>query len=149
MHRIQQVRHHLETAGDLAVDAFHYLGLFVIGGTIIWAAIHTYITDIMSKPYASLHDILLLFIFLELGAMVGIYFRTHRLPVIYLLFISMTSVTRHLAVDIDQLDNRRVLTAVAAILLLSVAALILRYCENRLAPPESNLTEVDTQIERH
>ncbi|WGZ96523.1 MAG: phosphate-starvation-inducible PsiE family protein [Candidatus Thiothrix putei] len=68
--------------GDLAVEAFHVLGLFVIGGTIVWSAAHAYLVDIMQKPYASLDDILLLFIYLELGAMVGIFFRTHRLPVI-------------------------------------------------------------------
>ena len=84
-----QINTGLERFGNFAVDTFHLLGLFVIGGTIVWSAIHTYVYEIMNKPYASLDDILLLFIYLELGAMVGIFFRTHRLPVIFLLFISL------------------------------------------------------------
>ena len=29
--------------GDILVDIFHYLALFVIGATIVWSAIHDYI----------------------------------------------------------------------------------------------------------
>ncbi|MBJ6611235.1 MAG: hypothetical protein JG718_12810 [Candidatus Thiothrix moscowensis] len=60
----QNLSKYLEKIGNLAVEAFHILGLFVIGGTIVWSAIHAYIHEIMSKPYASLDDILLLFIYL-------------------------------------------------------------------------------------
>ena len=38
----------------------------------------------MEEGYAKLKDILLLFIYLELGAMVSIYFKTHQLPVQFL-----------------------------------------------------------------
>jgi hypothetical protein len=36
----------------------------------------------------------LLFIYLEIGAMVGIYFKTTRLPVRYLLYIAITALAR-------------------------------------------------------
>lgn len=136
MQNIRNIGHRLEKIGDLAVEAFHVLGLFVIGGTIVWSAIHAYLADIMAKPYATLDDILLLFIYLELGAMVGIFFRTHRLPVIFLLFISMTALTRYLAIDLKDFDNMKIITIVAAILLLAVAAFILRYSESRVSPNE-------------
>lgn len=126
----------LEKIGDNAVELFHLIGLFVIGGTIVWSAVHAYIHDIMQKPYATLDDILLLFIYLELGAMVGIFFRTHRLPVIFLLFISMTALTRYLAIDLKMFDNAKILSIVVAILLLSVAALILRISETRFSSTE-------------
>lgn len=130
----------LERFGNFAVDTFHLLGLFVIGGTIVWAAMHTYIHEIMSKPYATLDDILLLFIYLELGAMVGIFFRTHRLPVIFLLFISMTALTRYLAIDLKTLDDHKIITIVSAILLLAIAAFVLRVGEARYASPHENLS---------
>lgn len=136
MHRIRNAGHFLEKVGDLAVEVFHVLGLFVIGGTIVWSAAHAYVDIIMRKPYASLDDILLLFIYLELGAMVGIFFRTHRLPVIFLLFISMTALTRYLAIDLKDFDNIKIITIVAAILLLSIAAFILRYSESKVSPTE-------------
>jgi phosphate starvation-inducible membrane PsiE len=139
------VGHKLEKIGDISVEAFHLLGLFVIGGTIVWTAINTYILDIMSKPYASLDDILLLFIYLELGAMVGIFFRTKRLPVIFLLFISMTALTRYLAIDLKHFDDLRMITIVIAILLLSIAAYILRYCENKFTNTESACVVQETE----
>lgn len=120
----------IEQVGNVSVEAFHLLGLFVIGATIVWTAAHEYLI-IMEKPYASLGDILLLFIYLELGAMVGIFFRTHRLPVIFLLFISMTALTRYLAVDIKQFDNWKMVAVVGAIFILALAVLVLRYSESR------------------
>lgn len=125
----------IETFGDAAVEIFHLIGLFVIGATIIWAAIFEYL-HIMEKSHASLSDILLLFIYLELGAMVGIFFRTHRLPVIFLLFISITALTRYLAIDLKQFDNIKMLTVVGAIFLLAIAALVLRYSESRFPGSE-------------
>jgi len=70
--------------GDVLVDGFHYLALFVIGATIVWSASYEYLERI-HQGYAALKDILLLFIYLELGAMVGIYFKTHKLPVQFLI----------------------------------------------------------------
>lgn len=136
----KQLNTWLERFGNFAVDTFHLLGLFVIGATIVWSAIHTYVHEIMSKPYATLDDILLLFIYLELGAMVGIFFRTHRLPVIFLLFISMTALTRYLAIDLKTLDDHKILTIVAAILLLAIAAFVLRVGEARYASPHEKMS---------
>src|ERR1700739_419390 len=51
---------------------------------------------LLSSPQgrAELSDILLLFIYLEIGATVGIYFKTTRLPVRYLIYIAMTALGR-------------------------------------------------------
>ena len=59
--------------GDVLVEVFHYLALFVIGATVVWSAAHDYI-GMMKEGHATLENILLLFIYLELGAMIGIYF---------------------------------------------------------------------------
>ena len=39
---------------------------------------------------------LLLFIYLEVGAMVGIYFKTNHMPVRFLIYVAITALTRHL-----------------------------------------------------
>ena len=52
------------------------------------------------KGHASIDDILLLFIYLELGAMVGIYFKTNHMPVRFLIYVAMTALTRLLISDI-------------------------------------------------
>jgi protein PsiE len=80
------------TIGTL-VDAFHFLALFVIGATTVWSAAAAFI-GMVAQGRATLGDILLLFIYLEIGAMVGVYFKTTRLPVRYLIYIAITALTR-------------------------------------------------------
>ena len=116
----------IDKIGNLLVDAFHTLGLFVIGATIVWSAGIAYF-EMVSEGHASLKDILLLFIYLELGAMVGIYFKTHRLPVRFLIYIAITALTRLLTIDLKTMPDQHILTITGAILILSVAVLILRY----------------------
>jgi protein PsiE len=114
--------------GDKMIDGFHYVALFVIGATIIWSAVYEYLI-IMQQDYAKLKDILLLFIYLELGAMVGIFFKTKKLPIKFLIFIAITALARHLVIDAQSLKNNfdlyLILTIVVAILILSFSIFLL------------------------
>ena len=115
-------------AGTLLVDAFHYLALFAIGATIVWSAVAAFLSMTV-KGLASIDDILLLFIYLELGAMVGIYFKTNHMPVRFLIYVAITALTRLLISDV-QAHHRpelALLYATGAILLLAVATLVIRY----------------------
>jgi protein PsiE len=120
----------IDTTGIYLVEGFQLVALFVIGGTIVWAAVVEYI-HMIEAGRASLDDILLLFIYLELGAMVGIYFKTDRLPVRFLLYIAITVLTRFLAVDVKELTNEKILIITGAILLLTIAILILQVAATR------------------
>jgi len=123
------------------VDFFHYLALFVIGATIVWSAIYEYI-HIMQSGHAALENILLLFIYLELGAMVGIYFKTHHLPVQFLIYVAITALSRHLVVDVQKVSDNfhlyLLLTITGAIVILSLALLILTYAASKYGRPEDN-----------
>ncbi|MDH4095636.1 MAG: phosphate-starvation-inducible PsiE family protein [Betaproteobacteria bacterium] len=114
--------------GTLLVDSFHYLALFAIGATIVWAAVVAFI-GMASKGAAKIDDILLLFIYLELGAMVGIYFKTNHMPVRFLIYVGMTALTRLMISDLQ--DHHRpgmeVIYVTAAILLLALATLTVRF----------------------
>jgi len=129
----------IQRIGDSMVDIFHYLALFIIGGTIVWSAVFEYL-EIMKQGYAGLKDILLLFIYLELGAMVGIYFKTHRLPVQFLIYIAITALARHLVIDMqkvtDQFHLYLILAIVLSILILSLAILVFAFSERRYGRPE-------------
>jgi phosphate starvation-inducible membrane PsiE len=128
----------VESFGGTLVKAFHLLALFVIGGTVVWSAAWFYL-ETMQQGHAKLHDILLLFIYLEIGAMVGIYFRTHRLPVRFLIYVAITALTRMLTIDIKDLTNEQILTVTGAILVLAVAALAVEYSAARFQPQDSDL----------
>lgn len=58
---------------------------------VIWSAGHTVFEILAVKQFATIDDILLLFIYLELGAMVGIYFKTNHMPVRFLIYIAITA----------------------------------------------------------
>ncbi|MBN1958615.1 MAG: phosphate-starvation-inducible PsiE family protein [Desulfuromonadales bacterium] len=129
----------VEKAGRILVDVFHYLALFLIMLTIIWSAGHEYL-GMLAKGYAALKDILLLFIYLELGAMVGIYFKTKRLPVEFLIFIAITALSRHLVIDVQQVSGSfhlyLLLSISAAIVLLSGAIYILGLTAKKYGRPD-------------
>jgi len=115
-------------AGTLLVDAFHYLALFAIGATIVWSAVAAFV-GMTVKGLASIDDILLLFIYLELGAMVGIYFKTNHMPVRFLVYVAITALTRLLIADV-QAHHRpelNLLYVTGAILILALATLVIRY----------------------
>jgi len=117
-----------EVVGSLLVDAFHYLALFAIGGAIVWSAVHAFMR-MGAAGLASISDILLLFIYLELGAMVGIYFKTTRMPVRFLIYVAITALTRLLLEDIQMQHkpDQGILIIAGAILLLALANLVVRY----------------------
>jgi protein PsiE len=136
----------IQKIGDDLVDIFHYLALFGIGATIVWSAIHEY-WQMMKSGHATLEEILLLFIYLELGAMVGIYFKTHRLPVQYLIYIAITALSRHLVIDvqmvIDTFHIYLLLGITIAILLLSLSIFILSFTSKKFGNPEDDNSQIN------
>ena len=112
------------SVGNQLVDGFHMLALFVIGGTIAWSAVYAYV-GMVERGHAGIEDILLLFIYLELGAMVGIHFKTHRLPVEFLLYVAITALTRLIAIKIKIMGWELILAISGAILVITIAVFIL------------------------
>src|SRR5215813_912588 len=133
-----------DAIGTLLVDAFHFLALFVIGATTVWSAVGAFL-GMASKGRAELSDILLLFIYLEIGAMVGIYFKTTRLPVRYLIYIAITALARVLIemVGAEHRTGSDILVVSGAILLLSFAVLVLRFGSNRF--PSGSVADLKSQ----
>lgn len=120
----------LTELGNKLFEMFHLLGLFVIGTSILWAS-WVEVFEIIGHGGPKIKDVLLLFIYLELGAMVGIYFQTKHLPVRYLIYIAVTALTRVLAIDIKEMSDMHMITLSAAILILCLAVLVLRFGSSR------------------
>src|SRR5688572_2804665 len=121
-----------EVVGALLVDALHDLELFAIGAAIVWSAVQAFV-GMADKGHASIEDIILLFIYLELGAMVGIYFKTNHMPVRFLIYVAITALTRMLLADIQahHRPDTGILMVSGGILLLALATLVIRYASAR------------------
>jgi|TARA_B110000196_G_scaffold319566_1_gene338013 phosphate starvation-inducible membrane PsiE len=118
--------------GALLVKSFHYLALFLIGAAIVWAAAVEFLS-MMGKGSASIEDILLLFIYLELGAVVGIYFQTNHMPVRFLIYVAITALTRlllELVFDWHNTAYINIIIVCGGILLLATSILVLRYASH-------------------
>ena len=118
--------------GNLIVDGFHFIALFAIVVTIIISAVLAF-SEMIANQAISIEDILLLFIYLELGVMVGIYFKTNHMPIRFLLYVAITALTRMIVGEIQVNDepNIPILYASAAILLLAISNFIIRFASNR------------------
>lgn len=121
-----------ESLGNLFVETFHYLALFAIGGVTAYASVVAFV-GMLEKGHISVDDVLLLFIYLELGAMVGIYFKTNHMPVRFLIYVAITALTRLLISDVSHHGpaDLGVVYLSGAILLLAFAILVVRFASSR------------------
>ena len=145
--RYDDIHERLQYIGREIVDVFHYIILFFIGLVVIWTAGKEFLV-IIYKGSAELKDILMLFIYLELLAMIGIYFKTHRLPVQFLIFIAITALSRHLVVDVQAVSDYFHLwllaTIAIAIMALSASIVILTWTARMFGRPEDYLDDHHT-----
>ena len=128
--------------GNLIVDGFHFIALFAIVVTIIISAVLAF-SEMIANRAISIEDILLLFIYLELGVMVGIYFKTNHMPIRFLLYVAITALTRMIVGEIQVNDepNVPILYASAAILLLAISNFIIRFASNRYPSEQERAIE--------
>jgi phosphate starvation-inducible membrane PsiE len=122
----------IDYLGDAAVSVFHKLALFGIGAATVWAAGWTFV-ELFAKHHASVTDLLLMFIYLEIGAMVGIYFRTNHMPVRFLLYIAITALTRHMVDIMSHLPIKidEMLAVAGSTFVIAVSVMIVRYTSAR------------------
>ena len=132
----------IDRVGDMAVSVFHKLALFGIGAATVWAAGWTFV-ELFAKHHATVSDLLLMFIYLEIGAMVGIYFRTNHMPVRFLLYIAITALTRHMVDIMSHLPIKidEMIAVAGSTFVIAVSVLIVRYTSAKY-PSEHKEEEV-------
>ena len=91
----------------------------------------------------TLADILLLFIYLEVLAMVAAYLESGKLPIRMPLYIAIVALARYLILDMKNIDTVRILGVGASILLMAVTVLILRYGHCRYSYENKSLENSD------
>lgn len=119
------------------------IGLIVITLATLVAGVFE-VRTMVNAGTVTLADLLLLFLYLEILAMVGVYFRSGQLPVRFPIYIAIVALARYLVLDMKSLDVWRMLGVTASMLLLACAVLVIRYGHTRF-PYDENLKDRDPQ----
>jgi protein PsiE len=102
------------------------VGLVVIAIATLFASGQE-IVRMFGTGDVTLADLLLLFIYLEVLAMVAVYLESGALPVRMPLYIAMVALARHLILDMDSLTQWKIVAIAGAVLILATAVLLIRY----------------------
>jgi protein PsiE len=128
---------YISKIGHKAITWVEELGLMVIAvATVIAVGIE--ISSMLEARTVTLADLLLLFIYLEVLAMVAIYLDSGKLPVRMPLYIAIVALARYLILDMKSLDTWRMLGVSGAVLLISLAILVIRYGHARFPYPDKD-----------
>ena len=105
------------------------------------ATVYAMVTEVLlmaTVEKATLADLLLLFIYLEILAMVGQYYSLGKLSVRFPLYIAMVAMARYIIMDIKAMENWRILAVSASILLITLAVFMVRFGHARYPYPSDD-----------
>lgn len=125
------------------LGVFEAVGLILITLATLVAGVFE-VQTMVSAGTVTLADLLLLFLYLEILAMVGVYFQSGQLPVRFPIYIAIVALARYLVLDMKSLDVWRMLGVTVSMLLLAIAVLVIRYGHTRF-PYDENPKDKDTQ----
>jgi protein PsiE len=108
------------------LDGVEKLGLIVILVATVVAAGQE-VWTMVQELEVRLADLLLMFIYLEVIAMIGVYFEAHELPVRFPLYIAMIALARHIILASKGMSAWDMVGLACAILVLALAILLLRW----------------------
>ena len=107
---------------------FHLLEavlLVAITMATVWAMVEEFVHIYVQKR-VSLDDILLMFIYLEVLAMVGQFVMNGKIPVRYPIYIAMMAIARYITLGMKELDSVMIVWLSSAAFILAAATLVIR-----------------------
>lgn len=117
--QIQQFNHS-------ALSFIEHIGLLVITIATVFA-MSSEVMAMVSNRTVTLTDLLLLFLYLEVVAMIQRYYTSGKLPVRFPLYIGIVALARYLILDMKAMNEWRMIAVTGAIMLLALAILLIRY----------------------
>lgn len=130
----------IKRLGSKAIQVVEHMGLLIVLGAVLIAGTQEVVT-MWHSGHVALTDLLLLFIYLEVVTMSSVYWRVGRLPVRIPLYIAMVAMSRHLILDTNEASPWMVLAESAAILVLALAVLAVRYGHTRMPYTDEGSSE--------
>lgn len=107
---------------------FHILEavlLVAITMATVWAMVEEFVHIYVQKRVL-LEDILLMFIYLEVLAMVGQFVMNGKIPVRYPIYIAMMAIARYITLGMKELDSVMIVWLSLAAFVLAAATLLIR-----------------------
>lgn len=102
------------------------IGLMIIAIASMFA-IGTEVISMVGLQKVSLADLLLMFIYLEVLAMVSMYLESGKMPIRIPLYIAIVALARYLILDMKSMDAWQLVGVSASAFLLAVTVLVIRY----------------------
>ena len=128
----------------IALEIVENLGLMVIAIATVVAGFQEVVLMI-SNAKVTLADLLLMFLYLEVLTMVGLYYDSGKLPVRFPLYIAMVALARYVILDVKEFDVWHLIGVATAILLIAGAVLLIRYGHVRY-PYKEDATRKDSSL---
>jgi protein PsiE len=123
--------------GHKAITWVEDVGLIIIAiSTVIAVVIE--ITSMFEARTVTLADLLILFIYLEVLAMVAMYLDSGKLPVRMPLYIAIVALARYMILDMKSMDTWRILGVAGAVFLIALGILVIRYGHSRFPYSEKD-----------
>ncbi len=118
-----------------ALGLFHFIerGLLVVIVAMTLLAVAFEIVAIYRLGTILLADILLMFLYLEVVGMVAVYYAKRNSVFVYPIFIAITAVGRLVVLQGKEMAPENILIEAAAILLLSLSALVIIWAISKQA----------------
>ena len=113
--QLSKIIHHVENVFLLAIGIF----------TVVAMVQEVYV--IVRGGTVALKDLLLMFIYVEVLAMVGVYYDSKKIPIILPMFIAITALARLIILQGKDQPPVNLLYESGAILILSVASVVINY----------------------
>lgn len=107
----------------------HTTLLIIALSTVIAMGIEIY--SMVSLRHVTLTDLLLMFIYLEVLAMVSAYLQSGKLPIRMPLYICIVAIARYLLLDMKNLDTLRIISLAGVVFILALTIFIIRYGQTK------------------
>ncbi|CAG2134129.1 hypothetical protein LMG31506_01308 [Cupriavidus yeoncheonensis] len=118
-----------------------FLGVVELAGLVVIGLATTFAMaeegwKVAGMGKVSITDLLLMFLYLEVLAMVGRYLKLGQLPVRFPLYIAMVSLARDLILRFNESTEFHLLALCGGVVMLACGVLILRYGQYRFPSPD-------------
>lgn len=121
------------------------IGLIIIAIATVIAGIQE-VWVMIENMRVTLGDLLLLFLYLEVLAMVAIYMDSGKLPIRFPMYIAIIALARYLILDMKNLSEWEMIAVATTMLMIAAAVIILRYGHLKL--PYSDRQQLEDNLKK-